>query len=266
MPSLVTLKGRVGTLRNVKSVELVSIPALETCVIPSAFKCVEDVKMENASAFDKKELSEVIEKKENEMEKKRLEEEQKRREERERKRKEKEERQEKEKEERVKKERERKEAEEVAKKRVSISCKSDWDCADKHVGVIVVSDNCCNGESLKELDLSRFEYLREWRVGNECFLYVNEVKLVGMNYLETVVIGEECFRNKQVEKADRHFYLKNCPELKSLKIGRFSFFDYSVCEIENVDALESIEMSTDGWSCTFNSASLELKSIRIHSE
>ena len=34
--------------RNVKRAELVTIPVLVTCVIPSAFKCVEDVKMENA--------------------------------------------------------------------------------------------------------------------------------------------------------------------------------------------------------------------------
>ena len=40
-------------LRNVKRVELVMIPALVVCVIPSAFKCVEDVRMENAGLFEK---------------------------------------------------------------------------------------------------------------------------------------------------------------------------------------------------------------------
>ena len=55
------------TLRNVKRVELVTIPALVTCVIPSAFKCVEGVKMENAGLFESvKELKEAIEKKKRE--------------------------------------------------------------------------------------------------------------------------------------------------------------------------------------------------------
>ena len=57
------------TLRNVKRVELVRIPVLEVCVIPSAFKCVEDVKMENAGKFESvKELKEAIEKRRREEE------------------------------------------------------------------------------------------------------------------------------------------------------------------------------------------------------
>ena len=70
-------------LRNVKRVELVRIPVLEVCVIPSAFKCVEDVRMENAGLFESmRELKEAIERK------KREEEERRRRQEEERRRKE----------------------------------------------------------------------------------------------------------------------------------------------------------------------------------
>ena len=66
---------------------------------------------------------------------------------------------------------------------------------------------------------------------------------------------------------NRHFYLKNCPKLKSLKMGRYSFSDYTVIEIENVDALEVIEMGDlNDWSCNFYYASLELMSILIHRE
>ena len=66
---------------------------------------------------------------------------------------------------------------------------------------------------------------------------------------------------------NRHFYLKNCPKLKSLKMGRYSFSDYSVIEIENVDALEEIKMGElNEESNNFICASLELKSILIHSE
>ena len=217
------------TLRNVKRVELVTIPALVACVIPSAFKCVEDVKMENAGPFEiMKELKEAIEKKKRE--------------------------------------------EEERRRKAVISCERDWDCVDKRVRVIEVSDGCCNEEGLTELDLSGFVNLRELKVGSECFEYVEEVKLIGLSELESVEIGMNSFTKYKstwniTSDQNRHFYLKDCPKLKSLKMGRYSFSDYTVCAIENVDALEVVEMGElNEWSCNFDYASLELKSILIHRE
>ena len=234
--------------RNVKSVELVEIPLLEACVLPSAFKCVEELKIENGSKLEGlRELKELVEKKRKEEEERRKEEE-----------------------ERERKERERKEAEEAAKRKAVISCKSDWDCVNKHVGVIEVSDKCCNEEGLKELDLSGFVNLRELKVGNECFMYVDEVKLIGLSELENVEIGENSFtkeKNSSGKDPNRHFYLKDCPKLKSLNMGCYSFSDYSVFEIENVNALEVIEIGDlKKESNNFLYASLELKSILIHSK
>ena len=229
--------------RNVKSVELVEIPLLEACVLPSAFKCVEELKIENGGKLEGlRELKELVEKKRKEEEERRKEEE-----------------------ERERKERERKEAEEAAKRKAVIRCKSDWDCVNRHIGMIEVSDKCCNEEGLKELDLSGFVNLRELKVGNECFENVDEVKLIGMSELESVVIGMKSFTKKKNwygNDPNRHFYLKNCPKLKSLRTGEYSFSDYSVIEIENVDALKVIEMS----GSSFYYASLELKSILIHKE
>lgn len=55
-----------------KTVELVNTPLLEGCVIPNAFKCVEDVMIKNAGALGKrKELKEAIDKKEREKEEER---------------------------------------------------------------------------------------------------------------------------------------------------------------------------------------------------
>ena len=66
---------------------------------------------------------------------------------------------------------------------------------------------------------------------------------------------------------NRHFNLKNCPKLKSVKFGSWSCLDYSVCEIENVDALEVIEIGDlNERSINFVYASLELKSILIQNE
>ena len=147
----------------------------------------------------------------------------------------------------------------------TVSSLAAWNRLDSSFCIIVVKSNTCNESNMQILDLSRFERLRELIVGDESLMYVNEVKLIGLSELETVEIGKNSFtqyKNSYGNDPNRHFYLKNCPKLKSLMMGRFSFSDYSVIEIENVDALEVIEI---GDSC-FYYASLELKSILIHSE
>ena len=82
------------------------------------------------------------------------------------------------------------------------------------------------------------------------------------------MIGKKSFSISEKGKDyNRRFYVKNCPRLKTLNIGYRSFSDYKVIEIENVDALEAIEIGDlNKWSYNFMYASLELKSILIHSE
>ena len=146
----------------------------------------------------------------------------------------------------------------------------EWNSLDRNVFEIVVSSNCCNEKSMKVLDLSELKYLRRIEIGNGCFEYVDEVKMAGLNELKSVEIGMNCFvknKNSAGNDPNRHFYVKNCPKLKSLKMGRYSFSDYSVIEIENADALEVIEIGDlNKDSYNFYYASLELKSILIHSE
>ena len=152
----------------------------------------------------------------------------------------------------------------------AVCSKGDIASLTSSVTHIIVSSNCANDASLIMLDFSRFVSVRRIIVGDESLMYVNEVKLIGLNDLESVQIGMNSFtkqKNGSDKDPNRHFYLKNCPKLKSLKLGRYSFSDYTVIEIENVDALEVIEMGdVNEDSCNFYYASLELKSILIHSE
>ena len=128
-----------------------------------------------------------------------------------------------------------------------------------------------NIPALKKLIL-RFAFVdvSELEMENACFRYVNEVKLIGLSELESMMIGMKSFTKHKYgygNDPNRHFYLKNCPKLKSLKIGDYSFNDYSVIEIENVNALEEIEFGDlKQVSPNFESASLELKRILIHSK
>ena len=134
----------------------------------------------------------------------------------------------------------------------------------------IIVDNAVGVPDFSVLDLTRFSKLESLVIGDNCFSYVTEVKMVGLDELKSVEIGMNSFtqhKNDYGNDPNRHFYLKNSPKLKSLMMGLFSFSDYTVCEIENVDALEVIEMGElNEESYNFAYASLELKSILIHSE
>ena len=151
-------------------------------------------------------------------------------------------------------------------KSVIVKSIRDWNTANCNTGVIVIASNCCNEGALHMIDLSRFMNLRELKVGDDCFGNVDEVRIMGLRLLERVVIGQNCFTECKNDRptavnAKSHFYLKNCQKLMELKLGRYSFADYSECAIENVPSLEVIEMGQlNEKSANFFYSSLELKS------
>ena len=139
----------------------------------------------------------------------------------------------------------------------------DWDKVNQSVESIIIAANSMNDESLKGLDFTGCKNLQLVTVGNNCFMHVNTLKLIRMKNLESVMIGKNCFtkeRNKSGKDPKRHFELKSCPSLRELKVGRYSFSDYTVCEIDDVNALVTIaigELNADSYNFPF--ASLKLK-------
>ena len=129
--------------------------------------------------------------------------------------------------------------------------------------VIPVGNNKCNGDN-DRIDLSKYFNLKNVSIGNECFYYQDVLNLTGLHSLERVMIGMNSFtkrKNSFGYNANRKLYVKNCDALKELKIGGYSFSDYSVIEIENVNSLELIEIGgVIEDSFNFFYASLELKS------
>ena len=129
--------------------------------------------------------------------------------------------------------------------------------------VITVANNKCNGTN-DRIDLSKYFNLKNVSIGNDCFENQDVLNLTGLHSLERVMIGMKSFTKREKgygNDANRKLYVKNCDALKELKIGGFSFSDYSVIEIENVNSLELIELGgTLLWSYNFCYASLELKS------
>jgi len=78
--------------------------------------------------------------------------------------------------------------------------------------------------------------------------------------LESVVIGEMCFRISDKERNDGSYRIVNCPKLKSIQIGYHSFEDYHSFELNNLPSLQSIDM---GKYCFFWTPSLSLTGLIV---
>ena len=157
----------------------------------------------------------------------------------------------------------------VSNPNATVHSVEELNALDSSVETIIVDNNGCNDRSFTVLNLTRFVNLKVFEVGDYSFSYVNEVHMIGLPELERVMIGENCFTKEKYryineygfdEDLHRHFYLKDCDKLRELSIDSQSFMDYSVCEIENVDSLEVIEMGRLSELSSFFFASLELKS------
>ena len=101
-------------------------------------------------------------------------------------------------------------------------------------------------------------------VGDDCFGNVSDARIIGLNQLESVVVGKNSFtkhKNGSIKNRNSKFYLMNCPMIRELKMGCYSFSDYSLCMIENVPSLEAIERGRlNAESFNFYYANFQLKS------
>ena len=105
--------------------------------------------------------------------------------------------------------------------------------------VLVVDTLACNTPSFMKLDLVSFVHLRQFEVADCSFVYVKEVKMIGLKWLESVVIGENCFT---MEDSRSHLYLKDCERLRELRIGNHSFENNFSWVIVNLPSLEEMEV------------------------
>ena len=103
--------------------------------------------------------------------------------------------------------------------KVIVKCNKDFLSLDEDVEVIEVKNGMCNDEAFDEWEMDEYVRLRELIVGDECFQFVKDLKIVGLNALEKVEIGKQCF----CKASGGLFEMRNCEKLKSVKIGDGSF-------------------------------------------
>ena len=103
--------------------------------------------------------------------------------------------------------------------KVIVKNDDDFLLLDEEVEVIEVKNGVCNDEDFEEWEMNEYARLRELIVCDECFQFVKDLKIVGLNALEKVEIGKQCF----CKVSGGVFEMRNCAKLKSVKIGDGSF-------------------------------------------
>ena len=84
--------------------------------------------------------------------------------------------------------------------------------------------------------------LKSITIGSFGFEYVREFVLDGLESLESLKIGEKCFRiDIWKERDDGICRITNCPNLTQLEIGNGSFKEFKSFELSNLNSLHSIE-------------------------
>ena len=103
--------------------------------------------------------------------------------------------------------------------RVIVKNDDDFLLLDESVEVIEVKKGVCNDEDFEEWEMNEYVRLKELIVGDECFQFVKDLRIVGLNALEKVEIGKQCF----CKASGGVFEMRNCEKVKSVKIGDGSF-------------------------------------------
>ena len=114
-----------------------------------------------------------------------------------------------------------------------------------YVTALTVTANSCNEDTINVVDLSSFKFLRSVVIGNSCFKYVRIFLIVGLNWLESVSIGEFSFGSYDSFLKGNEFKIVNCPQLKSLRINSGSFGRYNGFELSQLPQLKSVVIDSD---------------------
>ena len=96
-------------------------------------------------------------------------------------------------------------------------------------------------------------------IGDDCFGKVRVFELNGLDELESVEIGEYSFSiSRYDERTDGSYRIVDCPKLKSIQIGDWSFYDYHSFELSNLPSLQSIDI---GRYCFYYAPSFSLTGL-----
>ena len=118
--------------------------------------------------------------------------------------------------------------------------------------------------------LEGYHHCKRIVIGNSCFDSILFLTIDGLEELETIEIGEWSFTIAksvdditQVTNSGTQFVIANCPKLKSIRIGNYSFSDCSSFILKNLPSLQSIDVACDCfyWTSSFSLTGLIWESL-----
>ena len=141
----------------------------------------------------------------------------------------------------------------------------EWSKLVESSNEMIISNGLLNGDDITIFNITNNGNLKRIVIGDNCFGTMRVFELDGLSELESVVIGQKSFTYakdinaiKKSRRTDGDLRIANCPKLKTLQIGDWSFSDYHSFELNNLPSLQSIEMSN---YCFYYALSLSLTSM-----
>ena len=125
---------------------------------------------------------------------------------------------------------------------------------------LIIPNRYFNGDNTVTFNISNDGNLKRIVIGDNSFGKVRVFELDGLGELESVVIGQKSFRiSDYTGRNDGSCQIVNCPKLKSIQIGHWSFHDYvQSFELNNLPSLQSIDM---GGYCFYWAPSFSLTGL-----
>lgn len=89
-------------------------------------------------------------------------------------------------------------------------------------------------------------------IGEGSFGHARVLEMNELNSVQNIIIGQNSFTYSPSGasirmRKDGEVHIRNCPKLKSIQMGYYSFSDYTSLELANLAALESIEVGNYGF-------------------
>ncbi|KAK8822346.1 hypothetical protein WA577_005510 [Blastocystis sp. JDR] len=143
----------------------------------------------------------------------------------------------------------------VPEKYVMVASSDEWKRVPRGVTDLTVDTECFNDPYMKYMKLSQFRHLKSITFNDYCCCDVTTLALRNCQYLESLVVGDDCFSPLGVRNASEYKYvlkaLKKDPEggsfyagydyyLASIQIGRQSFLKFSHFSLYLLPNLRSI--------------------------
>ena len=116
------------------------------------------------------------------------------------------------------------------------------------------------------MDLSDYTELKKLTVGNNCFAKLGSVDFSSTDsLLESITVGMNSFMGGN-SNPDNVLRIDGHKSLMELRIGRYSFSNYSLCLITDAGALEVLEIgNVNEDSFNFQYGSLKLRRLAMTS-